>query len=79
MIMGAGLDRTGVLNKAASAILRMAQGVEGRLSLLINAMAGSLSSILQSQALAALFLPVVFACRRARACRCGACCCPWRA
>ncbi|HOV57361.1 MAG TPA: SLC13 family permease [Rhodanobacteraceae bacterium] len=59
MIMGAGLDRTGVLNKAASAILRMAQGVEGRLSLLINAMAGSLSSILQSQALAALFLPVV--------------------
>ncbi|MEO8672630.1 MAG: SLC13 family permease [Tahibacter sp.] len=59
MIMGAGLDRTGVLNKAASLILRMAQGAESRLSLLINAMAGGLSSILQSQALAALFLPVV--------------------
>jgi di/tricarboxylate transporter len=59
MIMGAGLDRTGVLNKAASLILRVSQGVESRLSLLINAMAGSLSSIMQSQALAALFLPVV--------------------
>jgi di/tricarboxylate transporter len=59
MIMGAGLDRTGVLNKAASFILRLAGGVEARVSLLINAMVGTLSSIVQSQALAALFLPVV--------------------
>ncbi len=59
MIMGAGLDRTGVLYKAASLILRLARGAEERLSLLINAMAGGLSSIMQSQALAALFLPVV--------------------
>src|SRR5690349_18496718 len=59
MIMGAGLDRTGVLNKAASLILRLSQGVESRLSVLINAMAGGLSAIMQSQALAALFLPVV--------------------
>ena len=58
MIMGAGLDRTGVLSKAASFILRVAGGVESRLGLLINAMAGGLSSIVQSQALAALFLPV---------------------
>jgi len=58
MIMGAGLDRTGVLNKAASFILRLAGGVESRLGVLINAMAGSLSSVIQSQALAALFLPV---------------------
>lgn len=59
MIMGAGLDRTGVLAKAASFILRMAGGVEARVSLLINAVAGSLSSVIQSQALSALFLPVV--------------------
>jgi di/tricarboxylate transporter len=59
MIMGAGLDRTGVLNKAASFILRLSKGIESRLGLLINAMAGGLSSILQSQALATLFLPVV--------------------
>jgi di/tricarboxylate transporter len=58
MIMGAGLDRTGVLNKAASFILRLAGGVEARLGLLINTMAGGLSSVIQSQALAALFLPV---------------------
>ncbi|MCC7255654.1 MAG: SLC13 family permease [Dokdonella sp.] len=59
MIMGAGLDRTGVLAKAASFILRMAGGLESRVSLLINAVAGSLSSVIQSQALSALFLPVV--------------------
>jgi di/tricarboxylate transporter len=58
MIMGAGLDRTGVLNKAASLILRLAGGIESRLGLLVNTMVGTLSSIIQSQALAALFLPV---------------------
>jgi di/tricarboxylate transporter len=59
MIMGAGLDRTGVLNKAASFLLRLSQGLETRLRFLINAMVGGLSAIMQSQALAALFLPVV--------------------
>lgn len=59
MIMGAGLDRTGVLAKAASFILRMAGGVEARVSVLINVVAGGLSSVIQSQALSALFLPVV--------------------
>ncbi len=58
MIMGAGLDRTGVFARMANSILRMAGGVENRVSLIINAMAGTLSSIIQSQALAALFLPV---------------------
>src|SRR6185437_10339764 len=58
MIMGAGLDRTGVLNRAASFILRLSGGVESRVSLALNATVGSLSSIIQSQALAALFLPV---------------------
>ena len=59
MIMGAGLDRTGVLGKAASFILRMAGGVEARVSLMVNAMVGSMSAVIQSQALSALFLPVV--------------------
>ncbi|MBX3699298.1 MAG: SLC13 family permease, partial [Dokdonella sp.] len=59
MIMGAGLDRTGLLGKAASFILRLAGGVETRVSHLINAMVGSMSAIMQSQALATLFMPVV--------------------
>src|SRR4249919_2040290 len=58
MIMGAGLDRTGVLNKAASFLLRLSGGIESRLEFAINAMVGSLSAIMQSQALASLFLPV---------------------
>jgi di/tricarboxylate transporter len=58
MIMGAGLDRTGVLNKAAAFILRLSGGLDRRLQFLINAMVGSLSAIIQSQALAALFLPI---------------------
>lgn len=58
MIMGAGLDRTGVLTKAASFILRLAGGVEARVSNLVNAMVGSMSAIMQSQALATLFMPV---------------------
>ncbi len=53
MIMGAGLDRTGVLGKAASFIVRTAGGIEARVSLLVNAMVGSLSAVIQSQALAA--------------------------
>jgi len=59
MIMGAGLDRTGVLGKAASFILKVAGGVESRVSLAINSMVGALTAVIQSQALAALFLPVV--------------------
>ncbi|HET9033258.1 MAG TPA: SLC13 family permease [Dokdonella sp.] len=59
MIMGAGLDRTGLLGKAANFILRMAGGAETRVSHLVNAMVGSMSAIMQSQALATLFLPVV--------------------
>src|SRR5215831_13890250 len=47
MIMGAGLDRTGVLTKAASFLLRLSQGLETRLRFLINAMVGGLSAIMQ--------------------------------
>jgi di/tricarboxylate transporter len=59
MIMGAGLDRTGLLGKAANFILRLAGGVETRVSYLVNTMVGSMSAVMQSQALATLFMPVV--------------------
>ncbi|HET6632166.1 MAG TPA: SLC13 family permease [Rhodanobacteraceae bacterium] len=59
MIMGAGLDRTGVLAKTANLILKVAGGAESRLGTAVNATVGTLSSVIQSQALAALFLPVV--------------------
>ena len=59
MIMGAGLDRTGMLSKAASVILRLAGGIEERVQLFVNALAGSLSAVIQSQALATLLVPVV--------------------
>lgn len=59
MIMGAGLDRTGVLGKAASFVIRLAGGVEQRLAIAINTIVGSLSAVIQSQALSSLFLPVV--------------------
>ncbi len=58
MIMGAGLDRTGVLGKAASFILRLSGGIETRVSGLMNTMVGSMSAVMQSQALATLFMPV---------------------
>lgn len=59
MIMGAGLDRTGALARTAGLILRIAGGVESRLAIAVNSTVGALSSIIQSQALAALFVPVV--------------------
>lgn len=59
MIMGAGLDRTGALAKTAGLILKVAGGVESRLAIAVNSTVGALSSIIQSQALAALFVPVV--------------------
>ena len=59
MIMGAGLDRTGVLSKAAAFILRRSQGVEKRLLLVLCALTGAMSAFMQNPALTALFLPVV--------------------
>jgi len=59
MILGAGLDRTGVLSKAASFILRLSQGMERRLLLVLCALTGAMSAFMQNPALTALFLPVV--------------------
>ena len=59
MILGAGLDRTGALNRLASWLLRRAHGMEQRLLLLAQAVAGLNSAIIQNTSATALYLPVV--------------------
>ncbi len=58
MILGAGLDRTGVLNRAAAWLLKVSEGVERRLLLALCLMTGAISAFMQNPALTALFLPV---------------------
>ncbi|MBB1060149.1 SLC13 family permease [Marilutibacter spongiae] len=58
MILGAGLDRTGALNRLAAWLLRRAHGIEQRLMLLTGAIAGLNSSFMQNPAVMALYLPV---------------------
>jgi di/tricarboxylate transporter len=58
MILGAGLERTGALNRLAGWLLRRARGVEQRLLLLTTAIAGLNSSVMQNPSVMALFLPV---------------------
>ncbi len=58
MILGAGLDRTGVLSTAAAFILRLSAGVERRLLLVLCGISGSLSAFMQNPAVTQLFLPV---------------------
>lgn len=58
MILGAGLDRTGALNRLAGWLLRRARGMEQRLLLLTSAVAGINSSIMQNPSVMALYMPV---------------------
>jgi di/tricarboxylate transporter len=58
MILGAGLDRTGALNRLAGWLLRRARGMEKRLLLFTTAIAGLNSPLMQSPAVMALYLPV---------------------
>jgi len=58
MILGAGLDRTGALNRLAGWLLRRAHGVESRLLLLTTAVAGINSSFMQNPSVMALYMPV---------------------
>ncbi|MFT4196915.1 MAG: SLC13 family permease [Pseudoxanthomonas sp.] len=57
-VLGAGLERTGALNRLASWLLRRGHGVEQRLLLLTTAIAGLNSSFMQNPSVAALYLPV---------------------
>ncbi|WP_245187979.1 SLC13 family permease [Frateuria flava] len=58
MIMGAGLDRAGVLSLTANFVMRMARGKESRLGVVINSVTSLFSAVIPSQALAALMIPV---------------------
>jgi di/tricarboxylate transporter len=59
MIIGAGLDRTGIMSSVASFILKIGGTTEGRIIPIISATVGFISSFMQNVGAAALFLPVV--------------------
>ena len=59
MIIGAGLDKTGLMSKVASFILKVGGTTEGRIIPIISATVGFISSFMQNVGAAALFLPVV--------------------
>lgn len=59
MIIGAGLDRTGLMSKVASFILDVGGTTEKRIIPIISGTVGIISSFMQNVGAAALFLPVV--------------------
>ena len=59
MIMGAGLDRCGIMNELASYILRIGGSTERRVVPIVSVTVGFISSFMQNIGAAALFLPVV--------------------
>ena len=59
MIIGAGLDKTGIMGTVASFILRIGGKTEGRIIPIISSTVGFISSFMQNVGAAALFLPVV--------------------
>ena len=58
MILGAGLDRVGVMRKVAAFLLRIGGETERRISSLISAAVALISAFMQNIGAAALFLPV---------------------
>lgn len=59
MIVGAGLDKTGIMNKVAATILKYGGTTEPRIIPIVSGTVGLISSFLQNVGAAALFLPVV--------------------
>jgi len=59
MIIGAGLDKTGLMGKLAGTILKLAGRTEARVIPAISVTVGFISSFMQNVGAAALFLPVV--------------------
>ncbi|NNJ74873.1 MAG: SLC13 family permease [Anderseniella sp.] len=59
MIVGAGLDKTGIMNKVAAVILKRGGTTEARVLPIVSGTVGVISSFLQNVGAAALFLPVV--------------------
>ncbi len=58
IIIGAGLDKTGVMNQVARPILQIAGDSEKKIITLISGTVGLISSMMQNIGAAALFLPV---------------------
>jgi len=59
MIIGAGLDKTGIMSKVATFILKVGGTTETRIIPIISSTVGVISSFMQNVGAAALFLPVV--------------------
>ena len=59
MIIGAGLDKTGIMGQVANFILKIGGNTEGRVIPLISSTVAFISSFMQNVGAAALFLPVV--------------------
>nr|VFK37401.1 MAG: Di- and tricarboxylate transporter [Candidatus Kentron sp. TC]VFK37708.1 MAG: Di- and tricarboxylate transporter [Candidatus Kentron sp. TC]VFK51490.1 MAG: Di- and tricarboxylate transporter [Candidatus Kentron sp. TC] len=59
IIIGAGLDKTGVMSNVASFILKIGGAREARIIPVISSTVGVISSFMQNVGAAALFLPVV--------------------
>lgn len=59
MIIGAGLDKTGIMSMVAAQIMRIGGSTEKRIIPLISGTVGVISSFMQNVGAAALFLPVV--------------------
>ena len=59
MIIGAGLDKTGIMSKVAAFILKIGGTTETRIIPIVSATVGFISSFMQNVGAAALFLPVV--------------------
>ncbi len=59
MIIGAGLDRTGMMSKVAATILRYGGSTEKRIIPIVSGTVAVISSFMQNVGAAALFLPVV--------------------
>ena len=59
MIIGSGLDRTGIMGQLAGKILKYGGKTEARIIMIISGVVGIISSFMQNIGAAALFLPVV--------------------
>jgi di/tricarboxylate transporter len=59
MIIGAGLDKTGIMNRVAAAILKRAGYSERRIVPAVSGSVGIMSGFMQNVGAAALFIPVV--------------------
>lgn len=59
MIIGAGLDKTGLMSRVAGLILKYGGSSEGRIIPIVSGAVGIISSFMQNVGAAALFLPVM--------------------